>query len=81
MNDWAGIRYVFRHKFKSGISQFLLTMIATVVFDLTVAILLGVDVYKRQLKHPADVFHRLRLVIAQPREQTHRLARHDGYQE
>ena len=29
------------------------------------------------LKHPADVFHRLRLVIAQPREQTHRLARHD----
>ena len=42
MNDWAGIRYVFRHKFKSGISQFLLTMIATVVFDLTVAILLGV---------------------------------------
>ncbi|MDD3165444.1 MAG: SulP family inorganic anion transporter [Oscillospiraceae bacterium] len=42
MNDWAGIRYIFSHKFKSGISQFLLTMIATVVFDLTVAILLGV---------------------------------------
>ena len=42
MNDWAGIRYIFRRKFKSGISQFLLTMIATVVFDLTVAILLGV---------------------------------------
>ena len=38
MNDWAGIRY----KFKSGISQFLITMLATVVFDLTVAILLGV---------------------------------------
>ena len=42
MNDWDGIRYIFRHKFKSGISEFLLTMIATVVFDLTVAILLGV---------------------------------------
>ena len=42
MNDWAGIRYIFRRRFKSGISQFLLTMIATVVFDLTVAILLGV---------------------------------------
>ena len=42
MNDWDGIRYIFRHRFKSGISQFLVTMIATVVFDLTVAIILGV---------------------------------------
>lgn len=42
MNDWEGIRYVFRRKFKSGISQFLVTMVATVVFDLTVAIILGV---------------------------------------
>ena len=42
MNDWEGIRYIFRHKFKSGISQFLVTMVATVIFDLTVAILLGV---------------------------------------
>ena len=42
MNDWEGIRYIFRHKFKSGISQFLITMLATVVFDLTVAIILGV---------------------------------------
>ena len=42
MNDWEGIRYIFHHKFKSGISQFLITMLATVVFDLTVAILLGV---------------------------------------
>ena len=42
MNDWEGIRYIFRHRFKSGISQFLVTMIATVVFDLTVAIILGV---------------------------------------
>ena len=42
MNDWAGIRYIFRHRFKSGISQFLVTMLATVVFDLTTAIILGV---------------------------------------
>ena len=42
MNDWSGIRYLFAHRFKSGISQFLLTMLATVLFDLTVAILLGV---------------------------------------
>ncbi len=43
MNDWGGIRYIFSHKLKSGISQFLVTMLATgVIFDLTVAILLGV---------------------------------------
>ena len=42
MNEWSGIRYLFRHRFKSGISQYLLTMAATVVFDLTVAILIGV---------------------------------------
>ena len=42
MNEWHAIRYVFRRKFKSGISQFLVTMVATVVFDLTVAIILGV---------------------------------------
>ena len=42
MNDWSGIRYIFSHGFKSGISQFLLTMTATVVFDLAVAILLGI---------------------------------------
>lgn len=42
MNDWEGIRYIFAHRFKSGISQFLVTMLATVVFDLTVAIILGV---------------------------------------
>ncbi|MBS7315298.1 MAG: SulP family inorganic anion transporter [Clostridiaceae bacterium] len=41
MNDWEGIRYIFRRKFKSGISQFVITMAATVIFDLTVAILLG----------------------------------------
>ncbi len=42
MNDWAGIRYIFSRRFKSAISQFLVTMLATVVFDLTVAIILGV---------------------------------------
>ena len=42
MNDWAGIRYIFSHRFLSAISQFLITMLAPVVFNLTVAILLGV---------------------------------------
>ena len=42
MNEWEGIRYIFSHRFKSAISQFLITMIATVVFDLTIAIVLGV---------------------------------------
>ncbi len=42
MNDWTDIKHMFRHKFKSEISQFLITMAATVVFDLTVAIVIGV---------------------------------------
>ncbi len=42
MNEWSGIKYIFSHKFKSAISQFLITMVATVVFDLTTAILIGV---------------------------------------
>lgn len=42
MNEWIGIRYLFSRRFKSGISQYLLTMATTVIFDLTVAILIGV---------------------------------------
>jgi SulP family sulfate permease len=42
MNEWHGIKYLFRKKFKSGISQYLITMAATVVFDLTTAIIIGV---------------------------------------
>jgi len=42
MNEWSGIRYLFHRGFKSGISQYLLTMATTVVFDLTIAIFIGV---------------------------------------
>lgn len=42
MNDWDNIHYLFRHKFKSGIAKFFITMIATVVLDLTQAIIIGV---------------------------------------
>lgn len=42
MNDWDDIKHIFSTKFKSAISQFIITMIATVVFDLTVAICAGV---------------------------------------
>lgn len=42
MNEWSEIRYIFSHRFWGAIAKFLLTMIATIVFDLTVAILLGV---------------------------------------
>ncbi len=42
MNDWDNIRFVFEHKFKSGIAKFLITMSATVVLDLTQAIIIGV---------------------------------------
>lgn len=42
MNEWHGIKTIFRRKVYTGIAQFLITMLATVVFDLTVAILIGI---------------------------------------
>ncbi len=42
MNEWHAIRSIFGKKFKSSILQYLITMIATVVFDLTIAIVIGV---------------------------------------
>ena len=42
MNEWGTINQVFSRKIKTSIAQYLATMIATVVFDLTVAILIGI---------------------------------------
>lgn len=42
MNEWESIRYFFGKVFRRAISKFLITMLATVVFDLTTAILIGV---------------------------------------
>jgi SulP family sulfate permease len=42
MNDWSDIRWMFRHRFKSAILGFWVTLIATATFDLTTAILIGV---------------------------------------
>lgn len=42
MNEWQSIRYIFKHKFKSGAAKFLITLSVTVIFDLTIAIAAGV---------------------------------------
>lgn len=42
MNEWHSIKYIFNRRFKGAISKFLITMIVTVVFDLTIAIAAGV---------------------------------------
>lgn len=44
MNEWSSIKEIFTKKFKSSIVQYLATMAATVVFDLTIAIVIGVVV-------------------------------------
>lgn len=44
MNDWDEIKVLFNNKIKTNIFQFMITMLATVVFDLTVAIVIGVMV-------------------------------------
>ncbi len=42
MNEWDSIKQIFGKKMKAAILQFLVTMIATVIFDLTIAIVAGV---------------------------------------
>lgn len=42
MNEWESINYIFSKRFKGAISKFLITMSATIVLDLTQAILIGV---------------------------------------
>lgn len=42
MNEKTAIRFYFSRRFKGAMVKYLVTMIATVVFDLTVAILIGV---------------------------------------
>lgn len=42
MNDWEDIKFIFGHRFVAGMMKFLITMGATVVLDLTKAIIIGV---------------------------------------
>jgi len=42
MNAWQKIRYMFKKRFFWSAGQFLITMLATVAFDLTIAVALGV---------------------------------------
>jgi Sulfate permease and related transporters (MFS superfamily) len=42
MNAWQNIRYMFGRRFCWSAGQFLITMIATVAFNLAIAVMLGV---------------------------------------
>ena len=42
MNEWHGIKTIFSRKVWTDVAQFLITMVSTVVFDLTVAIVIGI---------------------------------------
>lgn len=42
MNDWESIHFIFGKRFYGGIVKFALTMVATVMLDLTQAIMIGV---------------------------------------
>ncbi len=44
MNEWESIKQIFGKKLKESMLQFIVTMIATVIFDLTIAIIAGVVV-------------------------------------
>lgn len=42
MNDWDNIFYIFKNRFYSGMAKFFVTFFATVILDLTQAIIIGV---------------------------------------
>lgn len=42
MNDWESIRTIFHKRYKTSIAQYLTTLVATVIFDLTIAIVIGI---------------------------------------
>lgn len=42
MNDWENMRFIFEHRYKSGMAKYAVTMLATVFLDLTQAIVIGV---------------------------------------
>jgi len=42
MNEWEDIKYIFSKRFIGAILKYLITMLATIIFDLTQAILIGV---------------------------------------
>ncbi|MBS7578204.1 MULTISPECIES: SulP family inorganic anion transporter [unclassified Enterococcus] len=42
MNEWSAIRYLYQHRMKSGLIKFAVTMVITIVFDLSVAIMVGI---------------------------------------
>ena len=42
MNEWSAIRFMMKRRLGSSLAMFFATMLATIVFDLTVAILIGV---------------------------------------
>lgn len=42
MNEWNEIKFIFGKKFGPAMVEFTITMIATVMFDMTIAILIGV---------------------------------------
>lgn len=41
MNEWEAIRFMFSHRFKTGMVTFLITFLATITLDLTQAIVIG----------------------------------------
>jgi len=42
MNEWVTIKYLFKSGMKVACLEFLITLVATIVFDLTIAILVGI---------------------------------------
>ncbi len=42
MNDWTSIRRSYKQRYTTSIAQFIVTLLATVIFNLTIAVVIGV---------------------------------------
>ena len=45
MNEWPSIQCIFRKRFTGAILKYFITMLATVIFDLIIAIMIGYNIF------------------------------------
>ncbi len=61
MNEWSSIKFFFKHRINGAIIEYLVTMIATVIFDLTTAIIIGIIVSLLMfIKHSSKITIKVR---------------------
>ena len=55
MNEWVTINFILKGKFKGAILKFVVTMLTTIIVDLTTAIMIGVITYISVLERKKEI--------------------------